>query len=207
MRLSKIDDLTRPDHTFLTPDDQCYYLGEYTARAGYAFSQTNDVIQNLKKPMDRRALPEWRYKGAAIGRSAQWLREVLNPDWVSFVTFVPVPPSKKKDHPEYDDRLIQILNIVGEGRTIDIRELIVMTQSVQASHLLDERRSVEGLTKSMAMDTSLLTPTPQAICIFDDVLTTGAHFRAVREILRGCFTGVPMSGLFLARRTPEASPI
>jgi hypothetical protein len=66
-RLTKIDELTRPDHTYLSPEDECYYLGEYTARKGYAFSPINDLVQNLKKPMDRRGKPEWRYKEWAAG--------------------------------------------------------------------------------------------------------------------------------------------
>jgi len=207
MRLSRIDDLTRPDHTFLTPADECFYVGEYTARAGYAFSETNDVIQNLKKPMARRALPEWRYKGRAIARSAEWLQEVLNPEWVSWVTFVPVPPSKRKDHPDYDDRLLQILHRVGEGRRIDIRELVMLTQNAQAAHHIDERRSVDALIENLAIDLSLAMPIPEAICIFDDVLTTGAHFQAVRQILSAQFPGVPIAGLFIARRAPESSLI
>ena len=38
LRLTKIDDLTRPDHSYLTAADDCYFLGEYTARKGFAFS-------------------------------------------------------------------------------------------------------------------------------------------------------------------------
>jgi hypothetical protein len=134
-RLSKIDEPTRPDHTFLDAADTCYYLGEYTARAGFAFSPTNDLIQNLKKPMDRKDRPEWRYKVWAINRSAQMLREVLPEEWFARVTFVPVPPSKTRDHVEYDDRLLQILRKVGEGRNLDIRELVVMTESIDPAHL------------------------------------------------------------------------
>jgi hypothetical protein len=48
-RLSKVDDLTRPDHSYLTPDDVCYYLGDYTARGGFKFSAINNLISNLKK--------------------------------------------------------------------------------------------------------------------------------------------------------------
>ena len=42
-RLTKIDDLARPDHWYLTPEDDCYFLGEYTARKGSAFSPTNQL--------------------------------------------------------------------------------------------------------------------------------------------------------------------
>ena len=51
MRLSRIDDLTRSDHTFIEADDECLYLGEYNARKGYQFSETNNLIFNLKKPV------------------------------------------------------------------------------------------------------------------------------------------------------------
>jgi hypothetical protein len=56
-RLTKIDDLTRPDHSYLTANDDCYFIGEYTARRGFAFSSTNNLILNFKKPMDRRNRP------------------------------------------------------------------------------------------------------------------------------------------------------
>jgi hypothetical protein len=198
---------TRPDHTFLDPGDDCYYLGEYTARAGYAFSTTNDIIQNLKKPMDRRGRPEWKWKTWAINRSAEMLREVLPESWFTRVTFVPVPPSRAKDHPEYDDRLLQVLRKVGEGRALDIRELVLMTESIDAAHLTDDRRRVNYLVRRMRVERSLADPEPSAICIFDDVLTTGAHFKAVQAFLHSEFPHVPLAGLFLARRAPEASPV
>ena len=53
-RLSKIDDLMRCDHVYLDDSDQCYFLGEYTARMGFAYSATNNLILNFKKSVDRR---------------------------------------------------------------------------------------------------------------------------------------------------------
>jgi len=53
-RLTKIDDLTRPDHFYLTPGDDCYFLCEYTARKGFAFSTTNHLVLNFKKSMKKR---------------------------------------------------------------------------------------------------------------------------------------------------------
>ena len=70
IRLSKIDDLTRPDHTFIEAADECLYLGEYTAKKGYQFSDTNQLIFNLKKPMDRRGQPGWSYKRSAVEKRA-----------------------------------------------------------------------------------------------------------------------------------------
>ena len=53
-RLTKIDELTRPDHWYLDENDPCFFLGEYTARMGFVYSETNNLILNFKKSMDRR---------------------------------------------------------------------------------------------------------------------------------------------------------
>ncbi len=89
--------------------------------------------------MDRKGRPEWKWKVWAIERSAQMLREVVPKRWLDRASFVPVPPSKAKDHPEYDDRLIQILEKLGTGRELDIRELVLMTESIDAAHLTATR--------------------------------------------------------------------
>jgi hypothetical protein len=64
-RLTEIDDLTRPDHFYLTPEDACYFLGEYTARKGYAFSPTNQLVLNFKKSLDKLHRPA-RARGRGI---------------------------------------------------------------------------------------------------------------------------------------------
>jgi hypothetical protein len=68
-RLTKIDDLARPDHWYLTPEDDCYFFGEYTARKGFAFSATNQLTLNFKKGLDKSVTPQWKYKGRARRRS------------------------------------------------------------------------------------------------------------------------------------------
>ncbi len=47
----------------------------------------------------------------------------------------------------------------------------------------------------------------QVIGLFDDVLKTGAHYRAASAVLRQAFPGVRVIGLFIARRVPEAVDI
>jgi hypothetical protein len=205
-RLSKIDELTRPDHTFLTPDDDCYFLGEYNARKGFAFSEMNNLINNLQKPMDRRDRPEWRYKEAAIRTSGRMLREALNEEWLTSTTLVPIPSSKTTDDPDYDNRLPRILQEVGKGLRVDARELVLMQKSVAQSHLHADRVSIAELLESMTIAEELADPAPISLGIVDDVLTTGRHFKAVQEILQGRFPNVPIVGVFVARRVPEAAP-
>jgi hypothetical protein len=204
-RLSKIDELTRPDHTFIEPEDECYYLGDYYAGRGFAFSSINNLINNLRKPMARRGRPDdWRHKQSAILTCGKMLRESLNEEWLNEATLIPMPSSKTKDDAEYDDRVPQILKEVAKGRQVDIRELVVMKRSVQQSHLAQERVSLPELIESMSVDEGGAQPAPHSIGIFDDVLTTGRHFKAVQTILRRRFPDVPIVGVFVVRRVPDA---
>lgn len=205
-RLTKIDELTRPDHTFIEAMDECYYVGDYTARRGFSFSEINNLINNLRKPMDRRGRPEWRHKEAAIVTCGRMFREGLNEDWLASATLVPIPSSNTRNDPNYDDRLPRILQELGRGRPFDIRELVTMTRNVPQSHLAEgERVSIAELIESMGVDEALAEPPPTTIGIFDDVLTTGRHFKAVQAVLRARFPNVPLVGVFVARRVPEAT--
>ena len=89
----------------------------------------------------------------------------------------PMPSSKTRDDAEYDGRIPQILMEVAKGRQVDIRELVVMKRSVQQSHLGQERVSIPELVDSMSLDEGIADPAPHSIGIFDDVITTGRHFR------------------------------
>lgn len=159
-RLSTIDELTRPDHTFLSVDDECHYLGEYTARAGYAFSRTNDLIQNLKKPMDRKGKPEWKWKENAIRAFAKDLREAIDPQFLRTATLIPMPPSKRSDDPLYDDRMLQILRLVAGTGQLDIRELISLGENLDPAHLHNDHRSVEALVEAFQVTENCCTQCP-----------------------------------------------
>ena len=69
-RVTWIDELTRRDHYYLDDNDKCAFVGEYTARAGFQYSETNRLIFNLKKGMERRGKADWQYKQAAISEAA-----------------------------------------------------------------------------------------------------------------------------------------
>jgi hypothetical protein len=134
--LTRIDDLTFPDHYRLDLADECYFVGEYTARAGYSHSATNDLIHNLKKGVERKDRPEWRYKIWAIMTASAQLRNSLNPDYLRVATFVPVPPSRAKDDLLYDDRMLQVLQQFGGG--VDVREF----KRVPTAQLEEQRANI-----------------------------------------------------------------
>ena len=114
-RLTKIDHLTLDDHTHLTPEDHCFFFGEYTARKGYSFSETNSLISNFKKSITKKHLPEWRYKEHAVQRVVALFRESISDKSLKEMTLVPIPPSKAKDDLEYDDRMLRVLQMLEKG--------------------------------------------------------------------------------------------
>ena len=206
-RLTKIDDLARPDHFYLTPADDCYFLGEYTARKGYAFSATNHLVLNFKKSMDKRGTAQWRYKDQAIGEAAAAFRAALNDEWLNVATLVPIPPSKAKGDALYDDRLVRMLHSIRTQPRLDVRELIVQRVSTTAVHDQDNRPRPDQIQANYGIDDALRNPTPKVIGLFDDVLTTGSHYRAASAVLRQAFPDVRIIGFFIARRAPEAVDI
>jgi hypothetical protein len=198
--LTKIDDLNRPDHYRLDRTDECYFIGEYTAGRGYLHSATNQLILNLKKSVDRRGLPEWGYKERDILRAAATLRASLNPEFLAVATFVPVPPSRIVGDPLYDDRMTQVLRALGPAA--DVRELVRQIETMQDAHSAEHRPGPDALYENYYIDTAVAEPAPTVIAIVDDVLTTGAHFKAMYRILAETLA-VPIIGIFLARRVPH----
>ena len=206
-RLTEVDDLTRPDHAYLADDDVCYFIGEYTARQGYAYSATNQLVYNLKKSVDRRGRPEWRYKEQAIRTAAAAFRTALNPEALERMTFVPIPPSKARDDPLYDDRLTRMLGAIRAEPQLDVRELIVQRVSTDAVHHADVRLRPDEIEALYRIDEALTEPVPQFIAVVDDILTTGAHFRASKSVLSARFPAAVVVGLFIARRVPNTSDL
>jgi hypothetical protein len=204
-RLTEIDDLTRPDHTYLAPNDRCYFLGEYTARKGFSFSATNDLIINFKIGVRHRNSARWRYKEGAIRQAAAAFAASINPTALAQATLVPIPPSKARDHAEFDDRMARMLQAIRSQPPLDIRELLVQRATTAAAHESDTRPRPEDLVQLYELDQRQLQPPPTRLVVFDDVLTTGAHYVAARTVLAAAFPNAEIMGCFIARRVPDTT--
>jgi predicted amidophosphoribosyltransferase len=198
LRLRKIDEQSRPDHFRLSADDECYFLYEYTSQRNYSFSSTNNLISNLKK---KPGAPGYQYKLSAIAQSALGLRNAINPKWFDGATLIPVPPSKVRGHPDYDDRITQVCQRIRSMPPLDLRELVVQRTSLPAAHESSgQRPSVEDLLAAYEIDETLAQPIPNRIGVVDDVLTAGTHFVAMKTILTARFPRNSISGFFIAPR-------
>ncbi|EGN2615831.1 hypothetical protein IIF13_001620 [Salmonella enterica] len=203
-RLTRIDELIREQHYYLEDGDLCYFFGEYTARQGAAYSETNQLIMNLKKGNERRGLQDYRYKGIATERIARMITSTIGN--LDEYTFVPVPPSKCQSDAAYDDRMTAILRIAQTlNPVMDYRELVLQNVSTVASHASAANRpSPDEIMANYRLDENLRAGCRDNIVIFDDVLTAGSHFKAMKRFLLQFFPEANILGLFVARTARDA---
>lgn len=204
-KLRKIGDLERQDHWYLTPEHYCHFFGEYTARAGFSHSSTNQIIANVKKKPNLRGTAQWQYKVRAMHQVAAAIRGALNPQSYGIVTLIPIPPSKLLTNPEYDSRIADIARMVSPNA--DVREIIVAAAPRQPLHESEQRLTPDQLIATLQIQEAHCNPAPQNIILIDDVITTGCSFVACGTLLQQRFPGVPISGIFAARRALDHSAV
>lgn len=197
-RLRQVGDLERPDHWYLSPSDQCWFFGEYIPGKGYAHSQTNQLVLNLKKKPELRNTAQWPHKAAAITRVARTIAANILPDAMPSLTFVPIPPSKLPTSPDYDDRMTQVARQIAPN--CDVRELLIPQGDRDARHLTGQKRDPDALRATLALRSELLADPPTQIVLLDDVLTTGCSYTVCRTMLHEALPNADIFGVFVARR-------
>ena len=202
-RLTAIDDRTRGEHWYLRRTDVCHYLGAYTPGKGFAYSATNGLILDFKMAVPPAGERQQRYKADAIAAAATALRRALEGSALERAVFVPVPPSQAKGDEGYDDRLVRLLGAVRPQRPLDVRQLIVQTRSTEPAHLRSARLRASDIEALYRIDEVVAAPGAGVVVVVDDLLTSGAHFRAAQRVLSRHFPDIDVVGLFLARRVME----
>lgn len=221
MGFNRVDELLRSDHPCLDQSDECYFVGEYTARNGVGYSETNLLISNFRRAVaPRYKLEEWYHKEAAIRFAATLFWAGIPPDAMNGYgswAFIPVPPSQMRGDPDYDDRLMRMLRQSPRIYSLDVPrpnvwELVIQSRRTEPVLPGGERMSPEELRRIYQLNkalpewrSSVLYPRvkdAEAVVIVDDLLVTGAHFRAMKSILQEQFPDAEIIGLFIARAVP-----
>jgi hypothetical protein len=205
-RLQLIGGVERHQHFYLRPEHKCYFWGEYTPweftkGLTWSFSDTNALIADFKALAFTSKSPDWQRKSDAIERISTafagfWKWSALAQQCM----LVPIPPSRARLDRLFDDRMTQVLlrMKVLTGAALDVREAIVSNGMAPTSHTAQKRPKVDELIETLSL--SSLPPTaPKYIYLFDDVLTTGAHFVACSTLLKERFPECSIIGNFVAR--------
>jgi predicted amidophosphoribosyltransferase len=199
MKLTKIDSTIISDHYYLSSADTCYFLWNYKAGVGFSAGGINQQILNFKIAVNLKGENRYQYKIDAIEGFANDLKKTISSGRLKNCVFVPIPPSKCKKDPLHDDRMLITLQ-KSFGATGDIRELILTKKSIPAVHNSPARPTIQNLLNNLKIDNALDTNIPDVIILVDDLITTGAHFKACKELLQSKFTDAKIVGLFIARR-------
>jgi len=119
-------------------------------------------------------------------------------------TWVPIPPSQRAGDPDFDDRLARTLQLAFEGYDVDVRSLLSQTSSTPRDHAGRARLSEQALLEILRVDEDqlMLRPVRGRVVLFDDVLTSGKHFKCCERRLKEVLPGTPIAGIFLMRRAP-----
>jgi predicted amidophosphoribosyltransferase len=176
----KITELELPDHAFLHDDDECYYFGEYTPRKGFSHSRTNQTIWNIKKPLHFKNTAAWKYKDEAISIIGMSIARNLHPALEHQAVLVPIPPSKPPTHPEFDDR---IERVVDAALPFQGAKVLKTATARNPNHVGRNQRSVEDIYQSLEFSENPENLIRETCILVDDVLTTGATFRACKHKL------------------------
>lgn len=194
--VQKIDTQNLSKTSELSCDDAYYFLGDYVS-GSYQHPMTSFILDFKSKS------GHFRYgnKNLAIQQLARFLA-LSN---IDHYTVVPVPPSKSKSHPDHDDRLIRTLAYVAamKGTPLYVQELIVQPQSYEASHdcsrLKKNRPDSSELSTRYRLQNVAASELKDTIMIFDDVITKGSHFKAIKRLLVVRYPEKKIVGLFIAQ--------
>jgi predicted amidophosphoribosyltransferase len=99
----------------------------------------------------------------------------------------------------------RMLHAIPAAQPLDIRELLIQRRTMEAAHDADVRPGPDQIAACYQIDESLCESAPTTIVLFDDVITTGAHFVAARRVLQARFPQARIFGFFIARRVPETT--
>lgn len=195
-------------HFNLEKGDRIYHLEYYKSGGTYQQNPGNDLILNLKKSVDKKGTTEWSHKQKAILTIAKDIVDELNnPDENKYrrIYWIPVPPSKVRTDPMFDDRVYQILvmsiNTVNDNRHF-VADVIYQKESRDAFSSKSTKRRVKDLVTNYEMnEIPNYDPKTDLIVIFDDVITSGCHYKAVERKILEKYSNAVIMGIFVARTT------
>jgi hypothetical protein len=194
----KLDvDLIENPPARLDCSDECYYAREYAAGKGFAHSDTNQLISNLKKPVSARGTPAWKYKLRAIQQFADELACLLATIPDDFLV-AHIPSSKRTDHPDYDRRLEDVVNLA----VAKCPRATQVAPVLRAVTLTPAHQSGASRPSPLEVRASLTwngLKSGRELLFVDDVVTSGTTFKECKRLVERHAPTVSVCGVFWAR--------
>lgn len=199
---SKIDKVERGGYPYLEADDLCYYYLE-RSHGTWEKGMANSTVSNFQKDIEHYSdRPDvLRYKQKAIEYFADKIGSLFaRKQRACPLVIVPMITSKPKNHPLFDNRLLETANLVAANRPgeVVVCDILDIDAALPKSKL-GGNRSPHEIEKHLLVSTPTL-PQAKLVFLLDDVITTGGHYAACRDAIRSHFPHALIVGVFLARQ-------
>jgi hypothetical protein len=178
-------DCPRARPSALEPGDEGYFLHEYAVPASAAgWGDANALVHDFKaSPASPGYAARRNAKDEACREFARDLAEWL-PEGAVVAC---VPGSRRRDDPAYDPRFELLFDCLGACRPdLRLEAPLAIVRSGVAAHAGGSRNRRDFYA---ALGWRGLRRAASALTLIDDVLTTGAHFKACQQMLHE--RGVP----------------
>jgi hypothetical protein len=178
---------------YLDDADVCYYAREYVSHGGWSASEANQLISNFKKKPNTKGTYQWAHREAAVSQIARELAAGLAKD----LCIAAIPTSKTSDDPEYDHRFEDLFTELRRLRPdLHIEAPIACRESHQSVHTGGARHP--DLIYDL-LEWRGFVNVPSKVCLIDDLLTTGGHFKACQRLILEHHPSMQVNGIFLAK--------
>lgn len=190
-----IDLITVSSIPYLIPDDECIYANDYISKTGFHGGQVNDCIINFKKPP---GAPGQQHRTRAINKIALDASELFDCESGRTYAVTAMPSSKSKSDPSYDNRFEDLFQLLKTfSPCINIIWPVTAKNSVMPSHQNGPRDP--KVLKNNYNFNGFAGSEPEFLIVFDDVLTSGAHFRAYKDFITQSGYQGKVFGVFWAK--------
>ena len=161
-------------------DDVWLYAREYKSGTGYEGGRANSLVLNFKKPPSSKNNKwAWSYREEAIMQFKKDVEHLISVKGA----LTAVPSSKTKDHPEYNNRFEDLFKEILRSLPGWWVEWPVEIKENQDPAHRSGKRSPEFFKKNYIWN-GFKYKEPKVLYVFDDVITTGSHLRAMSDFLR-----------------------
>lgn len=195
------------NHRELDSEDICFFLHtrethQYNEIEQWSYAY--QTIENFKiSPTALQNTPARRqYKERAVQAITDDLARLFrDSDPRARFLLVPAVTSKSKADPNYDDRLVRVCSMVaGRFPNVDWFEMLSTSRTIASAHTGAGTRDVSALLSNIVVDTSIPVMNYASVLIFDDVISSGAHFKACEAAIKRAYgNDVLVEGVFWAR--------
>lgn len=186
--------------------DECYFYMIYTPGGGFQASQANSRIynfkateQNPKKPL--KYIQESRREFAKDLKPA--IQTILNLSPANTTSLAFIPTSKHRQDPNYNGNFEEVCKYLKDEfkDMLLIETPVEIIKSRQSSAIATGHRGREYIEQLKSnFKWKGLKYKANILVLFDDVLTTGSHFKAIKEVIEANIQSEPLRiiGLFWA---------